>query len=251
MYNKVMNRNSIERLQLSPRAIERTQQGIKLPDLYADGGLRSAFDGNEFDVTFNSGLLVDGANAIGLSNHISVIMVAEQPKNTERPIQFPANDSSFSRDTVFVAIEDSPEDVKKAQGSANTRLWTAILASNVLDEPVSAVNELERLRKGIRNKALRRKVGGGMLTGAGIAAKVATMTGKVLIPTTSIIASQTVGLGISMLGRRKDKELQNLHLFTDGFEESVIRKMVGLALVLAEEYPIIDYSLEEPAEGLE
>lgn len=239
----------LELLPYSPRTIEVTDDDIALPQIYIDDELQDAFDGNKFDVSFDPAILAAGAEATGITNHVSVVLFsAKELGNGDKDgdIHF-EGEELLSRDTVFMSVEEYPEDANLAQIEANTRFWTAVLASNILGEPKSAQVELEKLRKQIRNEALRRKIGGGALTTAGITGKIATMTGRVGLPFMLVTGAQVAGAGYSFIGRRRGKKLENLHLFSDLFEQHVIQKMSAMAIEIAKQFPVIDYTIEQPS----
>ncbi|MCA9324017.1 hypothetical protein KC992_02850 [Candidatus Saccharibacteria bacterium] len=245
-----MPEENFEKVVYTPRALERNINNVPLPEIFAESELQQAFAGNEFDVTFDTGLLVEGVNAIGLANHVSVVLVIDQKSKKQKVVEFEKNTKSFTRDTVYVAIDENPEDIIPAQTEANIRLWAAIMASSILGEPESAQAELEKLRKGIRKKSLRRKIAGGALTAAGISGKIAVMTGRFFVPAAAIVAAQAAGFSLSAIGRKKGKALQEMHLFSAQFEENIVNKMIDLAVALAEEYPIINYTVERPEDDV-
>jgi hypothetical protein len=244
--------NNFERIVYAGSAKERQAPDIVLPTIYADKALIDTFLANEFDITFDSGTLVNAANDLGLTNHVQVVLVAVSSlAKNGKPVFFPSKKNSFSRDTVFVAIETAPQDRELSTKEANLRLFTAILASNLLDQPATALEEMEKLSKGIRRKALKKKIGGGALTATGIATKISAMTGKVIMPSAVAATVQLVGFTLSALGRRTTKQLERMHIFSEHFEDRVIERMIAMATVLRDEYPIIDYTVETPKEGID
>ena len=234
------------RLRYSGRINPEAMKEVDLPEVIADSELQKIFAGNEFDVTFDTYKLAQGATDLGIKNHVSVVLIKSDEDESTKPISF--RHESFSRDTVFIEIEYAPKDIKEAQKIANIRFWAAVLASNILDQPLSAQQELAKLQKNIRRKALKRKIGGGVLTGAGIVGRIASMTGKIFIPTTAVVARQGAGGGGSFSRRRKEKGLAEMQLFSEAFDQKIIHDMMPLAIILAKEYPVIDYTTDRPLE---